>query len=179
MNKTLTLAVGALIALASYAAPALAEVDVSISVGQPGFYGRIDLGDAPRPRVYYRQPRLVERVAVEQEPIYLHVRPGQSRNWRKHCRSYNACGRRVYFVNHNWYDTVYVPHYRERGDRDRGRHGNRGDGHDGRDHDDGHRYGDRRDDDRREHGDNHRDDGRRRDDARRDDDRRDDRHDNN
>ena len=28
-----------------------ADVGVSVNVGQPGFYGRIEIGDAPRPRL--------------------------------------------------------------------------------------------------------------------------------
>ena len=48
-----------------------ADVGVSVSIGQPGFYGRIDIGDYPYPppRVIYRQPRIVERVYIEREPI--------------------------------------------------------------------------------------------------------------
>ncbi len=132
MNKTI-LAVGALIGIAACATPALAAIDVSINIGQPNFYGQIDMGGAPRPRIIYAQPRIVERVVVQQEPIYLHVRPGQSRNWSRHCGEYNACGRRVYFVNDNWYNTTYVNHYRTR-------HGGGGGGgdshHDDRDHGD-------------------------------------------
>ena len=116
MNKTLTIAAGALIGIAAYASPALAGVDVSINLGQPNFYGRIDMGDAPRPRVIYAEPRVIGRVDVEQEPIYLHVRPGQSRNWSRYCGDYDACGQRVYFVNDNWYNTTYVEHYRHRGE---------------------------------------------------------------
>jgi len=26
-------------------------------------------------------------------PVYLHVPPGHAKNWRKHCREYNACNR--------------------------------------------------------------------------------------
>ena len=38
-------------AVATVAAPALAtDVGVSVSVGQPGFYGRIDIGSLPRSR---------------------------------------------------------------------------------------------------------------------------------
>ena len=39
------------------------DVGVSVSIGQPGFYGRIDIGDYPYPppRVIYGQPRIVER----------------------------------------------------------------------------------------------------------------------
>lgn len=161
MNKTITIMTAALIALAGYAAPALsADVGVSIRVGQPGFFGRIDIGDAPRPRIIYAQPRIVNRVVIDDEPIYLHVRPGQARNWRKHCHRYDACGRPVYFVNDNWYNTVYVQHYRERGRR------NDGHGHDGHD---GNRRDDNRRDDRNRHDDNRRDDRNHHDDNRRDD----------
>ncbi len=92
-----------------------ADVGVSISVGQPGFYGRIDIGDYPypAPRVIYRQPRIIEHVYIEREPIYLRVPPGHAKNWRKHCHKYNACGERVYFVQDNWYHHEFVPQYRE------------------------------------------------------------------
>ncbi len=92
-----------------------ADVGVSVSVGQPGFYGRIDIGDYPypQPRVIYRQPRVIERVYIEREPIYLRVPPGHARNWRKHCHQYNACNERVYFVQDGWYNNEYAPRYRE------------------------------------------------------------------
>lgn len=101
-----------------------ADVGVSVSIGQPGFYGRIDIGDYPypQPRVIYRQPRVVERAYIEREPIYLRVPPGHAKNWGKHCRRYNACGERVYFVQDSWYQREYVPHYQER-------QRNRGNGH--------------------------------------------------
>lgn len=129
MNKTLTLTAGALIGIAAYAAPALAGVDVSINLGQPNFYGRIDMNDAPPPRVIYAQPRVVEHVVVQQEPVYLHVRPGQARHWDRYCGEYHACGQRVYFVNDNWYNTTYVNHYQHRGDGGERRHDD--DRHDG------------------------------------------------
>lgn len=136
MKKTFNMAIGAVMSLAAYTAPALAQdVGVSISVGQPGFYGRIDIGDAPRPRIIYAEPRIVEYVRVEEAPIYLHVRPGHARNWKRHCHEYDACGQRVYFVNDNWYNTVYVDHYRERGG-----HGER-EGHHDRGHEEGHGNG--------------------------------------
>ena len=94
--------------------PALAaDVGVSISIGDTGFYGRIDIGDYPQPRLLYREPRIIHWVETR-EPIYLHVPPGHAKNWRKHCHKYNACGERVYFVQDNWYNQVYVPQYRER-----------------------------------------------------------------
>lgn len=131
---------------ASFITPAFAaDVGVSVNIGQPGFYGRIDIGDYPypQPRVIYRQPRVVERVYVEREPIYMRVPPGHARNWRMHCHRYNACGERVYFVQDNWYNHEYSPRYQEqhrdrqdyrrdnyRGDHDRGRRGDSGRGHD-------------------------------------------------
>jgi uncharacterized protein YcfJ len=97
------------------AAPAFAaDVGVSVSVGQPGFYGRIDIGGMPPPRLVYAQPIIVApapRGVVVDEPIYLRVPPGHAKHWRKHCMQYNACGRQVYFVDDRWYNDVYVPRY--------------------------------------------------------------------
>lgn len=92
-----------------------ADVGVSVTVGQPGFYGRIDINNYPypQPRVIYREPILVERVYVEREPIYMRVPPGHAKKWHKHCHKYNACGERVYFVQDGWYRRDYVPQYLE------------------------------------------------------------------
>lgn len=96
-----------------------ADVGVSITIGQPGFYGRIEIGDVGRPAVLYSRSVVIERVVVDRrpEPLYLRVPPGHSRNWKKHCRAYDACGVPVYFVTDRWYDRVYVPYYRERHER--------------------------------------------------------------
>lgn len=101
-------------AVAAIAVPALAA-EVSIQMGQPGFYGRIDTGGFPQPQLIYPQPVMVQRVPVGviQEPVYLHVPPGHAKNWSKHCRKYNACGQPVYFVKDTWYNHEYVPHYQE------------------------------------------------------------------
>jgi hypothetical protein len=118
----------ATVALAAVATPAMsADVGVSISIGQPGFYGQIDIGQVARPQVIYTRPMVIERVPrdVVYEPVYLRVPPGHSRNWRKHCGRYNACGRPVYFVRDDWYNRVYVPHYRSHyrdGYRDNDKH---------------------------------------------------------
>ena len=95
-------------------APALAaDVGVSVSVGQPGFYGRIDIGNFPQPRVVYARPVVIQPVPVlvVSQPIYLHVPPGHAKNWRKHCHKYNACNQPAYFVREEWYNNVYVPAY--------------------------------------------------------------------
>lgn len=94
------------------AAPVFAsDLNLSISMGEPGFYGRIDIGDAPKPAVIYVKPVIVHRESTPRyvEPIYLHVPPGYEKHWSKHCREYDACGRPVYFVKDTWYEETYVP----------------------------------------------------------------------
>ena len=72
-------------AAAAMSASALAtDVGVAVSVGQPGFYGRIEIGSLPPPQLVYAQPIVVQRVAgAVPTPIYLHVPPGHAKNWRK------------------------------------------------------------------------------------------------
>ncbi|HET9157396.1 MAG TPA: hypothetical protein VFN91_12055 [Myxococcaceae bacterium] len=121
------------------------DVGVSVSVGDSGFYGRIDVGTMPKPPpVVYSQPVVVQTapVVVERPPIYLRVPPGHAKHWKKHCREYNACGERVYFVQEGWYNEHYAAsregrrvepvEYHEHGhDKDHGDH----------DHDRGHGHG--------------------------------------
>ena len=145
--------IAAAIVAAAFTTPALAaDVGVSVSIGQPGFYGRLDIGDFPQPRVIYRQPIVVERgVRRDRPPVYLRVPPGYAKHWRKHCREYNACGERVFFVHNDWYEREYVPRYQERhrgrrdDRRDGGRHDDRGhgNGRGGHGGHDGHDRGDR------------------------------------
>jgi hypothetical protein len=100
-----------------------ADVGVSVTVNQPGIFGRIDIGNLPPPQLIYAEPMLIRPVPHGEAPppIYLHVQPGHEKNWRKHCAKYNACGRPVYFVHEDWYRKEYEPRHREgHGDR---RHG--------------------------------------------------------
>jgi hypothetical protein len=92
-----------------------ADVGVSVSVGQPGFYGRIDIGNAPQPELIYAKPVVVQPVpaGVVYQPVYVRVPPGHEKHWSKHCAKYNACGRPVYFVKDRWYNEKYVPYYHE------------------------------------------------------------------
>jgi len=129
--KSLTII--AVVFIGVFARPVFAaDVGVSVSVGQPGFYGRIDIGDYPypQPQIIYSQPKIIKRVYIEREPIYLRVPPGHAKNWSKHCYKYNACDERVYFVQDNWYKQEYVPRYQEQH----------------REHQDDYRYDERRDD---------------------------------
>lgn len=112
-------------ALVAATAPALAaDVGVSVSIGDPGFYGRIDIGNAPPPRLIYAEPVVVVRQAnVVYQPVYIHVPVGHEKNWKKHCKKYDACGRPVYFVQNSWYNDVYVPHHHKGGGKGNKGHG--------------------------------------------------------
>ena len=129
MNRLLFAVIAAVVAFPAFAG----DVSASIAISQPGFYGQINIGDFPRPAVIYAQPVWIQRPprVVYVEPIYLHVPPGHEKHWSKHCAKYGACGRPVYFVREDWYQSEYVPrHYHkdydgrgESDDSERG-HGN-------------------------------------------------------
>ena len=109
--KNFVLAASLLLAAAS---AATASAAVTVSIGQPGFYGRIDVGNYPAPELIYAQPVIVERPQYySARPIYLRVPPGHAKNWSKHCRRYNACNQEVYFVQDSWYNNQYAPRYRQ------------------------------------------------------------------
>jgi hypothetical protein len=76
-----------------------AQVGVQVSVHEPGFHGRIVIGDQPPP-VVYQQPVIVQQtpVAVVQRPIYMSVPPAHYQHWAAHCAYWRACGQPVYFV---------------------------------------------------------------------------------
>jgi hypothetical protein len=110
-NKTFCLIAICILAAGPVAA---ANVGVSISVGEPGFYGRLDIGNYPPPQLVYAQPVVIQPVrSVVYEPVYLRVPPGHAKDWRKHCHQYDACSRPAYFVQDRWYSDVYAPRYRE------------------------------------------------------------------
>lgn len=150
MSRTVLAMCVAAVASLCMAGAQAADVGVSISIGQPGFYGQIDIGTL-RPPLIYAQPVLIERGAVVSAPLYLRVPPGHEKHWDKHCREYRACGRPVYFVRGDWYEREYVPHYRDHYDRDQGRW--RDDDDRDRGHDNGRGHGRGRDKDRDRDGD--------------------------
>lgn len=127
---------GAVMLAATMAQPVQAvDVGLSLSIGQPGFYGRLDIGDYPPPKLLYRQPVLIGRGDMHREPVYLHVPPGHAKSWRRHCGKYNACDEQVYFVQDSWYQREYVPRYQERNferreEREQGRESHEGNKHD-------------------------------------------------
>jgi hypothetical protein len=144
------------LASAACAAPAFADVDVSIRVGEPGFYGQLDLGDSYRPRLLYSQPVVISNRHRYGAPLYVRVPREHSHQWSRYCGRYGACARPVYFVRDDWYRDVYSPRYRQqhrnygRGDRHDNRYDRRDDRHDRYDHRD-----DRRDHRRDRHDDPH------------------------
>ena len=90
--------------------PAMAaEVSVAVTVGDPRFFGRIEIDSFPQPRLIFPKPVVVQiiPVGVIRAPLYLRVPPG-------HCAEYNACGAPVYFIEDGWYNTVYAPEYKAR-----------------------------------------------------------------
>ncbi len=96
-----------------------ADVGVSINIGEPGFFGQINIGNAPRPEVIYPEPVYAEPVppGMRVEPLYLRVPPGHEKHWAKYCREYHACNRPVYFVREDWYQRAYPRHERMEGER--------------------------------------------------------------
>ena len=86
-------------ALVIITAPALAaDVGVSVNIGQPGCYGRIDMGNYPQPQLIYSAPVMIQPMpmGMAPQPIYLRVPPGHRKNWRRHCQRYGACGQPEY-----------------------------------------------------------------------------------
>ncbi len=114
--------------LAVGAAPAFAEVGISIGIGEPGFYGQLDIGGYGRPGLVYGQPVVIVSRYRNLAPIYLRVPHEHAVHWNRFCGRYDACARPVYFVRDDWYRDVYAPRYRHLHPRD------------GRDRDD-HRHG--------------------------------------
>ena len=150
------LAIGATLAVIGSAAMAT-HVGVAVTLGEPGFYGRIVLGNVPPPRVIYSAPVVIDPqpMTVVRTPIYLRVPYGHEKHWDKHCRQYNACGQPVYFVQEPpRRQPPRGPHYGDPSRGDRNDHHDerpgRGRGHDRGDHDDHRGHG-------RGHGGGHRD----------------------
>ena len=102
----------AIAAAALTSAPASAQI--SVNIGQPGFYGRLDIGGFAPPPLLFAEPMMIQRVPVGRPPLYLRVPEGHARHWGKHCHRYRACGERVYFVQDSWYQQEYAPRYQER-----------------------------------------------------------------
>ena len=117
-SKLLVLLIGFLLAWSQTQA---GDVGVSVSIGQPGFYGRLELGNQPQAQLIYPQPMLIDPGPRAGPLVYLRVQPGHERDWRSYCRFYAACGQPVYFVHDDWYRNAYAPQYNHRHERGDGR----------------------------------------------------------
>lgn len=93
-------ALASTLVLAAGSAHAGTQVGVSINVNQPGFYGRVDIGQQ-QPVLVYQQPVVVHQsvYSTRQRPIYMRVPPGHYKQWSRYCGQYSACNQPVYFVN--------------------------------------------------------------------------------
>ncbi len=110
--------IGIAVYLITFSHAMATDPGASIRIGQPGFYGEIQLGDYfPLPELIYPEPVIINNpiAHVGQQPVYLHVPPGHAKQWQRFCLHYNACNRPVYFVRENWYNNVYVPQYHQQG----------------------------------------------------------------
>lgn len=132
--------IAALALTAAAAAPAFAgNVGVSITVGEPGFYGQIDIGGYGRPALIYSEPVVMGSRYRSYAPVYIRAPRDHYRNWSRYCGRYDACSRPTYFVRDQWYSNVYAPRHRQnhhdrygRDDRRDNRWDNRRDRRDGR-----------------------------------------------
>ena len=103
MKRFLAAALAALAAGAVGSAVAQPQVGVSVSINQPGVYGRVTIGDV-RPTLVLPQPVVISQpsVVVRRSPVYLYVPAEHQQNWRRYCGRYAACGQPVYFVRESW-----------------------------------------------------------------------------
>lgn len=120
-----------LLSLALLASPLLAIAGISINIGEPDYYGQLQIGNE-RPPLLFAEPIIIEGRAGRYPPLYLRVPDFEARHWARFCYKYSACGRPVYFVNDNWYRNTYVPRYRH--DHARPDYGRRYDRHDNGNH---------------------------------------------
>ena len=106
--------------------PGLAQVDFSIQLGQPNYYGGLNIQGFPNTQFYNYSPVLIQPLSPEySQPVYLRVPLYQRQSWGSYCGRYNACQRKVYFVRDNWYRSIYAPRYRNMNNgRNRYNHGN-------------------------------------------------------
>ena len=93
--KRLLLAI--VITLVAATAAQAADVGVSVSIGQPGFYGSFAIGGFPAPAAIYPYPTVVRPApvvvyrpapVVYARPVYAHVPPGHAKHWYRDHHAY-------------------------------------------------------------------------------------------
>ena len=85
-----------------------------VPMGDPGYYGQVDLVNNTVPPVVYATPVVIQTPppGVYYPPVYLRVPPMYYQNWPQYCGYYNACFYPVFFVQDGWYLNMYSPWYR-------------------------------------------------------------------
>jgi len=111
--KRILITAAVVAAAASFSAPSLADgVGISVRIGEPNYYGRLDIGGYPQPQLMFDQPMTIYQVPADRPPVYLRVPRNHVTDWKNHCGEYNSCDERVFFVDDNWYNREYIPRYR-------------------------------------------------------------------
>ncbi|HTZ40739.1 MAG TPA: hypothetical protein VMB77_11295 [Syntrophales bacterium] len=76
------------ITLITVTAAQAADLGVALTIGQPGFYGRFDVGSFPPP-VVYTHPVVVRPVpVVVARPVYAYVPHGHVKHWYRDHHGY-------------------------------------------------------------------------------------------
>ncbi|MCT0207714.1 hypothetical protein [Synechococcus sp. CS-1332] len=100
--------------------PVQAQTSLTLQLGQPGYFGPINLGNQTPPPVYGYGPVIVRPdsrgrdrwTQAATQPVYLRVPMNQARDWGRYCGLYQACNMPVQFVRDDWYRNVYAPRVR-------------------------------------------------------------------
>lgn len=113
MKNRLVLLLALLLAsVSSVVSVAHAQSPYPPGMGQPGYYGRIEIGGNPAPALLFPYAVMGEPGIYTGAPIYMHVPPAHAYAWSRYCGLYGACDWMVYFVDDDWYHQVYVPRFR-------------------------------------------------------------------
>ncbi len=113
MSCVLPSALATVLASFAVAIPALAQVGLSVQLGQSGYYGPLELNGYPTPSLLYPRPVIIQPQSTGYSPVYMNVPPSQASNWGRYCAQYGVCNRPVYFVRDSWYTNTYIPYYRK------------------------------------------------------------------
>ena len=112
--KGLSIACGLLLAGGLQAPPSNSQGLINILLGQPNYYGGLEMQGYTNPLLYNTRPILIQPNSTNNgQPVYLRVPSNQRQNWSRYCGQYNACNRQVNFVQDGWYNSVYAPRYRD------------------------------------------------------------------
>lgn len=106
--------IAATLAAAALSASLPATAQVSVSIGQPGFYGRLDIGGFPTPALLFPEPVMIQRVPSGRPPLYLRVPPAMPGIGAGIAIVTARVASAFISFQDNWYRQEYAPRYRER-----------------------------------------------------------------